>query len=46
MNGPDWDRVVLRPPGEQRTTRWLVRQALHEGRHHLAGIAAVRASLT
>jgi hypothetical protein len=46
MNGPDWDRVVLRQPGEQRTTRWLVRQAMHEGLHHLADIAAVRASLT
>jgi hypothetical protein len=45
MNGPDWDRVVLRQPGEQRTTRWLVRQAAHEGLHHLADIAAVRASL-
>jgi hypothetical protein len=46
MTGPDWDRVVLRQPGEQRTTRWLVRQAMHEGLHHLADIAAVRASLT
>jgi hypothetical protein len=46
MNGPDWDRVVLRRPGEQRTTRWLVRQAMHEGVHHLADIAAVHASLT
>lgn len=46
MNDPDWDRVVLRQPGEQRTTRWLVRQAMHEGLHHLADIAAVRTSLT
>ena len=46
MNDPDWDCVVLRQPGEQRTTRWLVRQAMHEGLHHLADIAAVRASLT
>lgn len=46
MNGPDWDRVVLRQPGEQRTTRWLVRQAMHEGLHHLDDIAAVHASLT
>lgn len=46
MNGPDWDRVALRRPGEQRTTRWLVRQAMHEGLHHLADIAAVHASLT
>jgi len=33
MNGPDWERVVLR-------------QAMHEGLHHLDDIAAVRASLT
>ena len=46
MNGPDWERVVLRQPGEQRTSRWLVRQAKHEGLHHLDDIAAVRASLT
>jgi DinB superfamily len=46
MNGPDWERVVLRQPGEQRTSRWLVRQAMHEGLHHLDDIAAVRASLT
>ena len=46
MNGPDWERVVLRQPGEQRTSRWLVRQAMHEGLHHLDDIAAVRASLS
>jgi hypothetical protein len=46
MNDLDWERVVLRQPGEQRTTRWLVRQAMHEGLHHLADTAAVRASLT
>jgi hypothetical protein len=46
MTGPDWERVVLRQPGEQRTNRWLVRQAMHEGVHHLADIAAVRVSLT
>jgi DinB superfamily len=45
MHDPDWDRVVLRQPNEQRTSRWLVRQAMHEGLHHLADIAAVRASL-
>jgi DinB superfamily len=46
VNGPDWDRPVLRRPGEQRTSRWLVRQAMHEGLHHLGDIAAVHASLT
>ena len=37
----DWDRVVCRLPDEQRTARWLVRQAMHEGVHHLADIHAV-----
>ena len=30
-----WDRVVTRLPGEERTARWLLRQAAHEGVHHL-----------
>jgi hypothetical protein len=30
----DWDRVFTRQPGEERTARWLVRQALHEVMHH------------
>jgi uncharacterized damage-inducible protein DinB len=34
----DWDRVATRLPGEQRTARWLVRQAMHEGVHHLGDI--------
>lgn len=33
-----WDRPVHRYPGEQRTARWLTRQAAHEGRHHLDDI--------
>jgi len=28
----DWDRFAIRLPGEARTARWLVRQAMHEGR--------------
>jgi DinB superfamily len=37
--GPgDWDRLVARLPSEERTARWLVRQAMHEGKHHLADI--------
>jgi hypothetical protein len=40
----DWDRVVSRLPGELRTARWLVRQAMHEGVHHLADIRAVGAA--
>ena len=40
--GPDdWDRVATRPPGEERTARWLVRQAMHEGVHHLNDIRSV-----
>ncbi len=39
LTGPEhWDRVVTRLPDEQRTARWLVRQAAHEGRHHLDDI--------
>ena len=34
----DWARVVTRLPGEERTARWLVRQAMHEGIHHLDDI--------
>lgn len=33
-----WDRLVTRLPGEHRTARWLVRQAMHEGQHHLDDI--------
>jgi len=29
---------VVRQPGEERTARWLLRNAAHEGRHHLADI--------
>jgi hypothetical protein len=40
--GPqDWNRVATRLPGELRSARWLVRQAMHEGVHHLADIRAV-----
>lgn len=37
----DWDRVATRLPGEQRTARWLVRQAAHEGIHHLGDIRRI-----
>lgn len=37
----DWDRVATRPPGQERTARWLVRQAMHEGVHHLNDIRSV-----
>jgi hypothetical protein len=36
----DWDRVLTRLPGEERTARWLARQSLHEGLHHLHDIRA------
>jgi hypothetical protein len=40
--GPDgWERRVTRMPGEVRTVRWLLRNAAHEGRHHLADIDTV-----
>jgi DinB superfamily len=41
----DWDRVATRLPGEQRSARWLVRQAMHEGVHHLADIRTVGAAV-
>jgi uncharacterized damage-inducible protein DinB len=37
----DWARVASRLPGERRTARWLVRQAMHEGVHHLGDIKRV-----
>lgn len=37
----EWDRVGSRLPGEVRTARWLVRQATHEGVHHIGDIAAI-----
>jgi len=41
MGEGDWDRVATRLPAEQRTARWLVRQAMHEGVHHLADIQRI-----
>jgi hypothetical protein len=43
--GGQWDRTVTRLPGEERTARWLVRQALHEGLHHIADISRVGAEV-
>lgn len=37
----EWDRVASRLPGELRTARWLVRQAAHEGVHHVRDIQAL-----
>jgi hypothetical protein len=41
MAPEDWLRTVSRRPQEVRTAAWLVRQAAHEGRHHLADIRDV-----
>jgi hypothetical protein len=38
LRPPDWDRTVRRLPGEHRTARWLLRQAAHEGRHHVGDL--------
>ncbi len=38
-----WDRTGSRLPGEERTARWLLRQAAHEGIHHLADVSTVAA---
>ncbi|WP_261561954.1 DinB family protein [Frankia tisae] len=42
----DWERTVVRLPDEERTARWLLRNALHEGIHHLADIRRTAAALT
>jgi hypothetical protein len=42
----DWDRIAVRLPGEERTARWLVRQAMHEGTHHVRDIQAVSVRVT
>jgi hypothetical protein len=34
----DLARTVMRQPGEERTTAWLARNAVHEGRHHLCDL--------
>ena len=38
-----WERQVSRLPGERRTARWLARQAMHEGVHHLRDVERVGA---
>lgn len=38
-----WSRIVTRLPGETRTARWLVRQVMHEGTHHLDDICRTMA---
>jgi len=41
-----WRRVATRLPEEERTALWLVRQAMHEGRHHLGDIREIRAAVS
>jgi hypothetical protein len=44
--GHDWRRIGTRLPGEQRTARWRVRQAVHEGVHHLGDIRRIGHTIT
>lgn len=44
--GRDWGRVVTRLPGERRTALWLVRQAMHEGVHHVEDMRRVGSAAT
>jgi hypothetical protein len=37
----EWTRTIRRLPGETRTATWIVRQATHEGRHHVRDIGHV-----
>jgi DinB superfamily len=40
-SGSGWDRTHCRYRGEDRSARWLVRQAMHEATHHLQDIAQI-----
>ncbi|KPI09475.1 DinB-like domain containing protein [Actinobacteria bacterium OK074] len=41
VGAEQWARTVTRLPGEERTVLWLVRQAAHEGLHHLHDITRI-----
>ena len=41
----EWERVVTRLPDEERSARWVLRNALHEGLHHVQDIRDVAAAL-
>jgi hypothetical protein len=41
MRPGDWQRTVVRLPGEERTALWLLRQVMHEGVHHVRDIERV-----
>lgn len=40
ISEPQWSRTAVRLPGERRTVLWMVRQAAHEGLHHLHDIGS------
>ncbi|SCL50992.1 HAD-IA family hydrolase [Micromonospora chersina] len=40
ISEPQWSRTAVRLSGEHRTVLWMVRQAAHEGLHHLHDIGA------
>ena len=42
----EWGRLVRRLPGEDRTALWILRQAMHEGVHHVRDIDRVAALVT
>jgi S-DNA-T family DNA segregation ATPase FtsK/SpoIIIE len=42
----DWERLVRRGPGEVRSARWLVRQAAHEGAHHVEDIRRIAGAMS
>ncbi len=41
MRPDQWHRPLHRLPGESRSALWLVRQAMHEGEHHLRDVVRV-----
>ena len=40
ISEPQWSRCAVRLPRERRSVLWMVRQAAHEGLHHLHDIGA------
>lgn len=41
LSGDDLTRTASRLPGETRTALWLIRQAMHEGVHHLRDVSEI-----
>lgn len=41
VTGTGWMRTATRLAGEERTALWMLRQAAHEGEHHLRDISEV-----